>query len=231
MTATPTTASVAFALLWLRGPGTSPPWAIATVFSDDSLRFPITQVSALVQTTSEWLAYEANQAQIAAPFGFLDAKGLGAFSRILPDPWESWFAGLAYSLQFQQAWLRAHAEVMAAIWTGTRHGITSPWVLGSVSSPPPPPRARRAPHSQSRRKIKRPPSLVEKYLRVLGLRAGATLEEAKRHWRQLAKEHHPDKTADGDSARFKEVCEAWRYIEEHGTAEEGTRPQPKSTPR
>lgn len=47
---------------------------------------------------------------------------------------------------------------------------------------------------------------------ALGLKEGASKEEAKKAFRKLAAQHHPDKK-DGDEAKFKEVNEAYQLID------------------
>jgi hypothetical protein len=52
---------------------------------------------------------------------------------------------------------------------------------------------------------------------VLGLEVGFTLDELKRRYKTLAKEHHPDLHG-GDKAaeeRLKSIIEAYRYLLEH----------------
>ena len=52
------------------------------------------------------------------------------------------------------------------------------------------------------------------YYEVLGIERSATLEEVKRAYRQLAKEHHPDVNSGDKSseAKFKEVAEAYEVL-------------------
>ena len=50
---------------------------------------------------------------------------------------------------------------------------------------------------------------------VLGLCTSASLEDVKRKYRLLARQHHPDKTKASDDQRFKDVNAAYTFINNH----------------
>lgn len=50
---------------------------------------------------------------------------------------------------------------------------------------------------------------------ILGIAKTASLEEAKRAYRKLAQNHHPDKN--GDAEKFKEIKRAWEEVEKELT--------------
>lgn len=54
-------------------------------------------------------------------------------------------------------------------------------------------------------------SQKEKYLKVLGLKAGATREEIRKARNRLAKKYHPD-VEDGYEEKMKEINEAYRQL-------------------
>jgi hypothetical protein len=88
---------------------------------------------------------------------------------------------------------------------------------GPQAAPPPPrPRAAEAP----------PPSDAaerKKHLRVLGLKDPASWDEVKTQFRELAKKHHPDRSAHGKRAqaerKMKELSEAYHWLDAHRKAE------------
>lgn len=74
--------------------------------------------------------------------------------------------------------------------------------------------------SQEFRKMMQDSSLPN-YYHILGVSQDATQEEIKSKFRQLAKEHHPDRTKDqGSAERFAEINEAYDTLSDAETRAE-----------
>ena len=54
-------------------------------------------------------------------------------------------------------------------------------------------------------------SKTKNYYQILGVSAGATQEEIKQAYRQLAKKHHPDLN-NGNDCAFKNINEAYEVL-------------------
>jgi curved DNA-binding protein CbpA len=50
------------------------------------------------------------------------------------------------------------------------------------------------------------------HYRTLGLTRTCTDDEIHQSYRRLARLHHPDRTGDADSSRFRAVCEAYEVL-------------------
>lgn len=50
---------------------------------------------------------------------------------------------------------------------------------------------------------------------VLGLRVGASLDEAKSAYKRLSRVYHPDNLETGNAEKFLEISEAWKYIQKN----------------
>lgn len=57
--------------------------------------------------------------------------------------------------------------------------------------------------------------MTNKYLEILGLKAGATKKEIKAGYRRLAKKYHPDRNPHGRE-KFLEISEAYNFLMEAG---------------
>jgi len=53
--------------------------------------------------------------------------------------------------------------------------------------------------------------MAKDYYKILGISKGASQEDVKRAFRELAHKHHPDK-ANGDAEKFKEINEAYQVL-------------------
>lgn len=63
--------------------------------------------------------------------------------------------------------------------------------------------------------------------KILGIESGATVEQAKKAYRKLAHQHHPDKNPGNAEAeaKFKEINEAWDRIQNPGNYKREAPPQ------
>lgn len=57
--------------------------------------------------------------------------------------------------------------------------------------------------------------------KVLGVSSLETFNNIKLRYRQLARVYHPDNSDTGDAKKFKEVQEAWEYIEKFHPKDSG----------
>ena len=50
---------------------------------------------------------------------------------------------------------------------------------------------------------------------VLGIKIGSSVEEAKNAYRKLSRVYHPDNLKTGNADKFREISEAWNYIQKN----------------
>jgi DnaJ-class molecular chaperone len=64
--------------------------------------------------------------------------------------------------------------------------------------------------------------MAKSYFAILGISPNATLDEIRSAYRRLAKEYHPDRYS-GDSARFRDIQEAYSVLGDEATRSRYTR--------